>query len=213
MFSLKDWQQMTKPKNEWLYNCSECKYKNDEWVPFPIGMGWTIINYTGSIHDLQIGTHDKLVLCACNPHTDKRRHSGKNRLSILTTLRSKQIENVYMNPDSYFTELPRYKFVISPEGNGIDCHRHYEALMAGCIPIVEDNQMIRDKYKGCPILYTKDYSEITEEYLIEKYNEMVHRVYDFSRLLLHTYSESNRKEIKKNGNYWAKALSNKIWYE
>jgi hypothetical protein len=214
MFSLKEWQQIIKPKHDWLYNCSECKYKNDEWVPFPIGMGWSIINDTGSVADIQIGSHDKLVLCAIHPDTDKRRrHTGKNRASILDTLRSNQIENQYLIPYNYFRELPQYKFVISPEGNGVDCHRHYEALMAGCIPIVEDSQMIRDKYKGSPILYTTDYSEITEEYLIKKYDEMAGRVYDFSRLFLHHYSESNRKEIKKNGNYWAKTLAHTIWYE
>jgi glycosyltransferase involved in cell wall biosynthesis len=211
--TLEKWQQMIKPRKEWLYNCSEYEYKNDEWVSFPIGMGWKIINHNYSLPVLQYGTHDKLVLCAIYPDTDKnRRQTGTNRQSILETLRSKQIENTYLDSSVYYTELPKYKFVISPEGNGIDCHRHYEALMAGCIPIVEDNDMIRKKYEGCPILYTKDYSEITESYLTEKYNEMKGAVYDFSRLLLSTYSASDQTQIKNNGNYWSKQLSGQQWY-
>jgi glycosyltransferase involved in cell wall biosynthesis len=211
--TLQKWQTMIKPRNEWLYNCSEHVFLNDEWVSFPIGMGWTMINQQYSLKELQHGSHDKLVLCAIRTHTDQqRRPTGLNRNVILETLRSHQIENVEMEPSAYFRELPTYKFVISPEGNGIDCHRHYEALMAGCIPIVEDRDNIREKYKGCPILYTKDYSEITESYLNEKYNEMIHTTYDFSRLLMSSYSKMEQYQIKDNGNYWGNRLAGRPWY-
>lgn len=40
---------------------------------------------------------------------------------------------------NYFNSLSTYKFVISPEG--IDCHRHYEALLARCVPIIEHNSL------------------------------------------------------------------------
>jgi glycosyltransferase involved in cell wall biosynthesis len=211
--TLHKWQQIIKPRNEWLYNCSEHTHLNDEWVSFPIGMGWTIIKQQLTLKELQHGSHDKLVLCAIRANTDQRRRPiGLNRKCILDTLRSHQIENVNMESSIYFRELPKYKFVISPEGNGIDCHRHYEALMAGCIPIIEDCDNIREKYKGCPILYTKDYSEITESYLNEKYNEMIHKEYDFSRLLMSTYSEIEQYQIKDNGNYWANRLEGKPYY-
>ena len=209
--TLHKWQQMIKPKKEWLYNCSEYTFLNDEWVPFPIGMGWTIINHMLPLKEIQHGRRDKTVLCAIRAWTDERRRpSGLNRRSIVETLRSNQIENG--ETGSYYRDLPNYKFVISPEGNGIDCHRHYEALMAGCIPIVEDRDIVREKYKGCPVLYTKDYSEITEAYLNEKYNEMIHNVYDFSRLLLSTYSTMEQSQIKDNGNYWANRLAGRAWY-
>lgn len=211
--TLQKWQQMIKPRNEWLYNCSEHVYLNDEWVSFPIGMGWTIINQSLSLKELQYGVHDKLVLCAIRTSTDQQRRStGLNRNVIVETLRNHHIENIEMEPSTYFRELPRYKFVISPEGNGIDCHRHYEALMAGCIPIIEDRDNIREKYKGCPILYTKDYSEITESYLNEKYNEMIQAVYDFSRLLMSTYPKMEQYQIKENGNYWANRLAGRPFY-
>lgn len=212
--TLHQWQQSIKPIKEWLYNCSEYIHQTDEWVSFPIGMGWSIMQQQHiSLNALQYGKHDKIVLCAINPITDQRRRpNGINRIAILNTLQSHRIENKTLDPSAYFKELPHYKFVISPEGNGIDCHRHYEALMAGCIPIVEDCDKIREKYKGCPVLYTKDYSEITEAYLIDKYNEMVHATYDFSRLLLTSYSEAEKIQIKDNGNYWSTRLHGSAWY-
>jgi hypothetical protein len=112
----------------------------------------------------------------------------------------------------YFDTLPSYKFVISPEGNGIDCHRHYEALLAGCIPVIERNPVIEEKYKGCPILYTNDYSEITPAYLELKYEEMKTQTYDFSRLFLEFYPSETQAEIKRCGNYWMKQLTGQTVY-
>jgi hypothetical protein len=102
--------------------------------------------------------------------------------------------------------------VVSPEGNGIDCHRHYEALLAGCIPIVERNPLIEEKYKGCPILYTDDYSEITPAYLNARYEEMKTVVYDFSRLFLDYYSSEQQNEIKNCGNFWTLRLADRLAY-
>jgi hypothetical protein len=84
--------------------------------------------------------------------------------------------------------------------------------MAGCIPIMEDHPGIREKYKGCPILYTKDYSEITPDYLEKVYTEMADKEYDFSRLLLSSYSTEEQTQIRENGNYWGHRLSGKKWY-
>jgi hypothetical protein len=210
---LYEWQMTIKPKNKLLYNCSECTYLNDEWVPFPIGMGWSFINFTYPIEIAQIGQHNMLVLCAINKNTDTiRRPIIKNREIILQTLNRNNIFNIQLESSTYFKELPNYKFVISPEGNGIDCHRHYEALMAGCIPIVEDNLNIREKYKDLPILFTTDYSEITETYLLGKYNEMINTKYNFSKLLLDNYSIVDQENIKNNGNYWAMRLAGRNWY-
>jgi hypothetical protein len=203
-----------KSRSELLYNCSEFNHQNDEWVPFPIGMGWTLIHSSSLLPEIQCGKHTNLVLCAINPDTDQRRRGSSplHRRRILETLRKNGIQNTYIHGPSYFKTLPTYKFIISPEGNGIDCHRHYEALMAGCIPIMEDHPGIREKYKGCPILYTKDYSEITPDYLEKVYTEMADKEYDFSRLLLSSYSTEEQTQIRENGNYWGHRLSGKKWY-
>jgi hypothetical protein len=210
ILTLKEWQNTIKSKEELLHCCSEFIHQNDEWVPFPIGLGY--FNYKGPLEKVQIGNHENLVLCSIKSTDNNRRPTGINRSSIIKTLSLQGISNTYMDPDLYFETLPIYKFIISPEGNGIDCHRHYEALMAGCIPIIEDNDLIKEKYKGCPILYTKDYSEITSEYLEEKYKEMIDEKWDFSLLLLNSYEKDIQRQIKENGNYWGNKLFGKNWY-
>ena len=213
--SLVNWQTRLKdPYNLIVQASSTCG--GDLWMPFPIGMSWVYVKFFNNSPSWQIGPHDKLLLCAINRGTDSRRRStGINRMQILNTLQKNSIHNTQLQGESYFSSLPSYKFVISPEGNGIDCHRHYEALLAGCIPIMEYNDKIVEKYKGLPILYTTDYSEITSEYLNKKYKEMSENTYDFSRLFLSYYSNEQQEEIRKCGNFWIQKTCgpNIEWYK
>jgi len=202
--TLREWQKMDTDVPNLIVQASVIDGSDSE-QPFPIGMGY---KYKGQ---QMKGPHDQIVMCAVVTETDQRRRpNGTNRKEIIQILDKNGIKNKLT--DTYFDDLPKYKFVISPEGNGIDCHRHYEALIAGCIPIVEYNDHIREKYKGCPILYTKDYTEITEAYLSQKYNEMLDTEYDFSKLMLDYYDEETRKEIKECGNFWMKSTTGKEWY-
>jgi hypothetical protein len=206
MPTLREWQ-ITRKDPENLIIQASTRDGLDGWTEFPIGMGYAYSDY-------QFGEHNKLVLCAISTHTDKhRRPRAPNRESIVETLTENGIPNTLLHHSEYFKSLPSYKFVISPEGNGIDCHRHYEALIAGCIPIVEYHLGIAGKYGDCPILYTRDYSEITPEYLEAKYAEMVDKEYDFSKLFLSSYPLHIQRQVKENGDYWMKKYTGKPYYK
>ena len=208
--SLTSWQYTYKDPSTFIVQASSMN-ADDAWMPFPIGMQYAY-GYVSDTRQSQIGSHDKLVLCAVDPDTDQRRRpTNKNRRSILATLEGNGIRNGLSN--TYFHDLPSYKFVISPEGNGIDCHRHYEALMAGCIPIIERNPLVESKYAGCPVLWTDDYSEITNEYLERVYAEMLTKTYDFSRLRLGFYDFATRCHIKECGNFWMNRILKQPWYD
>jgi hypothetical protein len=214
LMTLRTWQQTYKDPKTFIVQASK-QDGSDGWLTFPIGMGWQFAaNYKNEkATSWQIGSHQNTVLCAILEVSDSRRRPRYfNRSTILYNLNKVGIENVKLSGAQYFNDLPSYKFVISPEGNGIDCHRHYEALMAGCIPIIEDNPLVREKYRGCPILFTKDYSEINEPYLQQKYNEMIDQTFDFSRLFLSSYGLMDQVGIKNNGNYWVKKFCYKNWY-
>jgi hypothetical protein len=201
--TLREWQQMTKPLSEIIVQASALD-GSDSWQPWPIGMGFEFLAYKDLFQKQQKGDHKETLLCCFIAGTDDRRRKfGFNRRKIEYELHKKGIYNLpFVRRETYWKALLDHKFIISPEGNGIDCHRHYEALMAGCIPIVEENPLMREKYAGCPILYTKQYSDINERYLLAKYNEMLDQTYDFSCLFLSHYTEDQQKQIKQAGNYW-----------
>ncbi len=211
--TLREWQQLTKPISEVIVQASVMD-GSDSWTEWPIGMGYEFLTYKDQFKASQKGNHSQLVLCCFISGTDERRRKfGNNRRKIEYELHKKQIYNLpFVRKGTYWNALLDHKFIISPEGNGIDCHRHYEALMAGCIPIVEDNPRIREKYAGCPILYTNTYSDINNKYLEKKYAEMVDQTYDFSCLFLSHYTEEQQKQIKEAGNFWLEKLTQQKGY-
>ncbi|MGC1851316.1 MAG: hypothetical protein WA687_02620 [Solirubrobacterales bacterium] len=72
---------------------------------------------------------------------------------------------------SYYSQIASHRFVLSPEGNGIDCYRTWETLYLGAIPIVMVSSTM-SAFDGLPILFTEDYSELSEAYLERRWEEM-----------------------------------------
>lgn len=63
-----------------------------------------------------------------------------------------------------WTNQTKYAFVLSPHGCGLDCHRTWEALCLGCIPIVKTSG-IDPVFDGLPVLIVKDWGDITKDLL------------------------------------------------
>tara|TARA_B100001939_G_C16867206_1_gene584677 strand:+ start:235 stop:1080 length:846 start_codon:yes stop_codon:yes gene_type:complete len=60
---------------------------------------------------------------------------------------------------SYLQELKKHKFCLSPEGNGIDCYRTWEALYMKTIPICKRSVMVEEFAKIFPIYIVDDWKE------------------------------------------------------
>jgi len=164
----------------------------------PWGMNWTYI-YFKDLFKIQEKT--KLLLVAFNDQTDKIRRKDFNREIIAKILLKNGFSNMLRAPATFFAKVGYCKFVISPEGFRVDCHRHYETWLSGGIPIIEENEEIRVKYKGLPILWTKDYSEITVDYLNQKWEEFKDKEFDYSCLFLSYYDVQTQAKIKTTGNH------------
>ncbi len=207
--TLEQWQKQRMCESSFIMQASTTNGLDGQ-TPCSIGAWYHFSKHTNTYYGKN--THDKLVLCAFSKHTDATRRGDKGRKKYIETLETHGIINTQMDISEYYKTLGSYKFVVSPEGNGIDCHRHYEALIYGCIPIVEDNPLIRAKYGNVPILWTTDYSEITPAYLEQKYTEMLAQTWDFSALFIEKWPPVEQTRIKIRGNYWMKKLTGKQWY-
>ena len=53
----------------------------------------------------------------------------------------------------------QYQFVLSPHGAGLDCHRTWEALLLGCIPIIKAAR-INDLFSDLPVVVVNDWKEV-----------------------------------------------------
>ena len=67
-------------------------------------------------------------------------------------------------------EKTRYAFVVSPRGHGMDCHRTWESLLLGSIPIVKRSPL-DSLYDGLPVVIVNEWNEITAQSLNEWHAE------------------------------------------
>lgn len=86
----------------------------------------------------------------------------------------------------YYASMRRHRFVLSPEGNGADCYRHWEALYLGAIPIVMAGPTM-SSFADLPVLFTNDYSELSEEYLEEQWRRLSAQRFEIDGLLKSHY--------------------------
>jgi len=111
---------------------------------------------------------EKEARCYSNFHfTINTRYSNDRREAMARVPR----ELVYYEPrpvkrSKTWLHMVRYKYVLSPHGNGLDCHRTWEALALGCIPIVKTSPL-DPLFDGLPVLIVQDWSHITKQLLAE----------------------------------------------
>jgi len=65
----------------------------------------------------------------------------------------------------YLQNLKDYKFIVSPEGNGVDCHRTWEALYLKTIPIVDRSLVTEYFSKYFPMVLVDDWDTFTLDQL------------------------------------------------
>ena len=69
-----------------------------------------------------------------------------------------------MNRTETWKLCSQYKYIISPHGNGLDCHRTYEAMCLGCIPVVRSSSLDL-LYKDMPIIILDKWDDFNIEEL------------------------------------------------
>jgi hypothetical protein len=74
----------------------------------------------------------------------------------------------------YLLDLARYKFALSPRGNGIDCHRTWELLLMGVIPIVKRSS-IDSLYADLPAVLIVDHWEDLTAERLERHWDKYHQ--------------------------------------
>lgn len=88
----------------------------------------------------------------------------------------------------FLNDLLCAKYTISPRGNGLDCHRTWEALYAGSIPIVKSSN-IDPLFEHLPALIVNDWDEVTEGFLNDNYEKIKNKLYKEEKLFMDYWIE------------------------
>ncbi len=98
-------------------------------------------------------------------------HSITNieRVKIGEYFKDKNWATIQSNVDynNFLDSIKNHKFVICPDGNaiGCECHRDWETLYMRRVPVVKDSKYLREIFKDFPVLFVRDFCDITEELL------------------------------------------------
>jgi hypothetical protein len=76
--------------------------------------------------------------------------------------------------EAYLNELASHHFCICPPGNGLDCHRIWECIYLGVIPIISADRRLKG-FDELPILYIDDWGDLDEQFLLNAYRELSRR--------------------------------------
>jgi len=68
----------------------------------------------------------------------------------------------HLNPlRRFLRSLGEHSFVVSPEGNGVQCHRTWEALHSGAVAIVTQTGTAVDSlYGGLPVVILQNWKQL-----------------------------------------------------
>lgn len=118
------------------------------------------------------------------------------REPIKTLLVEKGYE--FTSPDlpweKYLNELSKYKYAICPEGNGPDCHRIWECLYLGVIPIIK-NSVAFIQFNDLPILFIDNWDQINNDFLATQSLIFDSKKYNTDKLNLKYWDELIRSQL------------------
>lgn len=137
---------------------------HEKITPLPIGLENKRYYYNGipsifnKIKKVKVEKKDKILFgfnIETNPNERKTAYD-----SLIKNKNADKIDG-FPTPNIYLKTLNQYKFVASPPGNGTDCHRTWEALYLGTVPIVKESICLNYfRNLGLPILVVKNYDNI-----------------------------------------------------
>lgn len=83
----------------------------------------------------------------------------------------------------HLEDLKKFRFVISPPGNGVDCVRHWESLLMGAIPIIK-HSALDPLFQYLPVILIHEWSQVTPEFLEEQYKLLKDKTFNRDKLLI-----------------------------
>lgn len=189
--SLKDWLQFRFDPQDMIFNASAVD-GSDFHQAHPIGLAVFLITALPQSPDdfNPTAKHDGEYLANAIFRTSTTEKQGRIRVQYARQVQPKsfiysatQWETFAAPPEEVLEFYQRTPFTISPRGNGIDCHRHYEAMICKSVPIIAGaDESLKAKFEKLPVRYVSDYTILTPGLLRDWWDEMLPQVYDFNYL-------------------------------
>lgn len=163
----------------WFVNNLDISHPRMELLPFglnPDGIGKTLL--PGFVGRPKKGL---LYVNFQNYTTERVNLKRFFRHSPWVTFR----EDANLPVDQFLAEVAEHKFVLSPNGNGLDCYRNYECMYLGSFPILSRSHFSETLLSwGLPIVLAENFYGLTEESLENTWGQIKGRPFHRERVSL-----------------------------
>ena len=139
---------------------------------------------------------DRLCLCYANFHFCLHTKYANDRICAMNEIAKNIVhyETSFVPRKKTWENQSKMAFVISPHGNGLDCHRTWEALALGCIPIVKTSPL-NVLFEDLPVLIVENWSFVTKDLLNDTIIQFSNKTFNYEKLTLtHWTSQINNKK-------------------
>jgi len=187
------------PKNLIHWFSQNVEVVHDKLTPIPIGLErkrwFPELKKQETLREIMNIHYRKENLVYINFSTS----TNPYRKEIIDSYRGKSwvtIQEDKISYKEYLEQIKKHYYVLSPEGNGIDCHRHWETLYCGSIPITQLSLTTLYAYNNIRMPRVSELKDLDYNFLEsskDNYNDC-----NFNQLCY--YSDNISKDIKKYGN-------------
>lgn len=140
-----------------------------------------------------------------NPYSDKSiwlyvninvttNPSYRNEIVAALSENSVSVVEQGLAVQQYCRRIGQSCFVASPRGNGIDCHRTWEALYLGAVPVMPHQDRVAC-LEGLPVLETEDWRDLSPDRLKAAWESLTSTDWQLKRLYMSYWQERIEDEF------------------
>jgi hypothetical protein len=138
--------------------------------PIPIGLAnarWShgnVDKFTYAFKNYRKPWSQRTMLLYANFEISTNRVQREKAFSQASKIENAHIMKERITFETYLEQIGNAKFVLSPPGNGLDCHRTWEALLMGAVPIVLKSTL-DPLFTNTRSVIIDDWSKLTLDFL------------------------------------------------
>ncbi len=175
-------------------------FKHEKCTPIPIGLQHRIYDNKNKVIECikKIKIIDKKINKIFYAFTEETNIIRSVALKSLSSNFLSEKPEKKLTREQYYIEVSKHAFNASPEGNGVDCHRTWETIHLGGIPII--GKSVNSEYWkliNLPVLIINSWEDINnfdENFIRREFKEII--------------KNSNNSGLYMD--YWIKEIYNKI---
>jgi hypothetical protein len=169
-------------------NCPNHRWSTPEDVDTsPVGQELTMVRIMQKMQPF----YERTIKIFSNAHLVYDRHGEREAAKKTIPPELVYAVSDFVPRTKTWNMMTEYAFVLSPYGNGMDCHRTWEALCLGAIPIIRGH-VFDSMFEGLPVLIVDEWSQITNDLLVETVTRFKEKhisgMFNYNKLMLRYYT-------------------------